>query len=52
MSTQSGEFEDGAEVYLLSDENLNNNFAKDFFQIKQWYTTLLPNSAKRGHAVF
>ena len=37
MSTQSGEFEDGAEVYLLSDEDLNHNFAKDFFQIKLGY---------------
>ena len=37
MSTWSGEFEDGAEVYLLSDEKLNHNFAKDFFQIKLGY---------------
>ena len=37
MSTRSGEFEDGAEVYLLSDEDLNHNFAKDFFQIKLGY---------------
>ena len=37
MSTWSGEFEDRAEVYLLSDEDLNHNFAKDFFQIKLGY---------------
>ena len=30
-------FEDGAEVYLLLDEDLNHNFAKDFFQIKLGY---------------
>ena len=40
MSTQSGEFEDGAEVYLLSDEDLNHNFVKDFFQIKLGYNCI------------
>ena len=37
MSTWSGEFKDGAEVYLFSDEDLNHNFAKDIFQIKLGY---------------
>ena len=37
MSTQSGVYEDGAEVYLLSDEDMQHNFRKDFFQIKLGY---------------
>ena len=55
MLTQSGEFEDGAEVYSLSDEDLNHNFAKDFFPDQtwlQWYTPLLPHSTKRCYAVY
>ena len=37
MSTRSGVYEDGAEVYLLSDEDMQHNFRKDFFQIKLGY---------------
>ena len=37
MSTRSGLNEDGAEVYLLSDEDMEHKFKKDYFKIKLGY---------------
>ena len=37
MSTRSGLYEDGAEVYLLSDEDMEHKFKKDYFKIKLGY---------------
>ena len=37
VSTRSGEFEDGAELYLLTEHDYEHNFEKDFFQIKLGY---------------
>ena len=37
VSTRSGEFEDGAEIYLLTEEDYEHNFEKDFFPIKLGY---------------
>ena len=37
MTTRSGEFEDGAELYLLTEEDHEHGFQKDFFPIKLGY---------------
>ena len=37
VTTRSGEFEDGAELYLLTQEDHEHNFQKDFFPIKLGY---------------
>ena len=37
ITTRSGEFEDGAEVYLLSDHDSDHNNDKDYFKIKLGY---------------
>ena len=37
VTTRSGEFEDGAELYLLADEDAEHNFEKDYFPIKLGY---------------
>ena len=37
VKTRSGEYEDGAELYLLTQEDYEHNFDRDFFPIKLGY---------------